>query len=120
MNKKVFISVPMHDRDDIHDVFAEIKIIEELVKKHFDDPGILCVNNAAVLAPPSKSENEVERRLFCLGKAIETLGECDALILGRDWDIAKGCCVEAYVAHKYGIDTYIAHSGDLYPCILNW
>lgn len=95
---KLFLSLPMHGRSN-KEIESEIEQMKEDAKNYFD-------NIEFVSAYTKEPIEEAEGRLWYLGRAIQMMEGCDAILLSRDYEDAKGCLVEKCVAEKYGLKVY--------------
>ena len=94
---RVMISQPMKGltREQIEEDRAKAVAILE-------SQGHTVVDSIVADTPP-KDSNEA---LFYLGKALEIMASCDAvLFLGGEWENARGCQIEHEACTKYGIKT---------------
>lgn len=101
---RIFISVGMKGRTDEEiqkDVNDAKEILEQYYARDFD---LEIVDNFI-----EKPENET-RRLYCLGEAIKTIGECDAVYFVEGWSNYNGCWVEHSVCDFYNIPVLYKHS----------
>lgn len=91
---KVFISQPMKDKTN-QEIEQERKEIIEKAEKYFGE--IEVINSFFKDAPHDA------KPLWLLGKALELLSTADVIVLGKDWENARGCRIEHECASKYGI-----------------
>ena len=110
--KRVFLSLPMSGRTD-EEIREQIKEMKFIVGKYYVENGninetISFVNGLDVCGnmPIIPKHKIVTEPLRYLGRDIEELSYCDAVVFGTNWDEARGCLVECYVAYKYGIPSY--------------
>lgn len=102
--KKIFISQTMNGKNEEEILAARNDIIAktsewcedevEVINSYFKDydPKNGCVP------------------LKYLAKALELLADADILVLGKDWELARGCRIEFYAAISYGISAYEINS----------
>lgn len=97
MAKKIFISVGMAGRDE-KDVLNDIsRAKHDLVWKVFGKE-VDVLHNYYCEAPADSG------RLYYLGEAIKTLGQCDACYFVTGWQKYKGCRAEYEICRLYGIE----------------
>lgn len=94
--KKCFISIPVtgHENTYIDDC---INIKAQLVKRYPNVEFITPIDVTMELNKPTS---------FYMGKDIEKVLECDALVSVHGWETSNGCRVERYTAEVYGITRY--------------
>ena len=97
--KKVFISVPMKDKTK-----EEIKNTISIMKcKAIEEAGIDVefINTIVQEKPPYNTNNEA---IWYLGKSIELLSQCDALVCLKEIESKyNGCIIEKEIAKRYGL-----------------
>ena len=112
--KRVFMSVPMHDRklDDINkDIRAAIQAFSKYKGLDIDGDEFEFINTMQT-GPGVSVPYE---RVWYLGKAIEKLATCDLVIFCEGWHRADGCRVENYIADTYDIPRYQYKDGKIVP-----
>ena len=96
-NKKVFVSMPMRNRNprDIrHSINKAWKIAMAMVGEPLD------LIDSVVKGVPYPDSNE---DIWYLGESIMRLSEADYIVIVRPNYEYNGCSVESVVAHRYGI-----------------
>lgn len=98
---KVFISVPMRGRTDeeILDDIEDAKCKLAMANSENDEP-IYYVDNFVKTAFEAGIKNY---SIWCLGRAIQKMSECDAIYFCPGWKKARGCLIERQVAIEYGL-----------------
>lgn len=91
---KVFISQPMKDKTN-QEIEQERKEIIEKVERYFGE--IELIDSFFKDAPHDA------KPLWFLGKSLELLSNANVIVLGKDWENAKGCRIEHECAIQYGI-----------------
>ena len=91
---KIFISQPMKDKTN-QEIEQERKKIIEKVEKYF--------GKVEVIDSFFKDAPHDAKPLWFLGKSLELLSNADVIVLGKDWENAKGCRIEHECAIQYGI-----------------
>ena len=91
---KVFISQPMKDKTN-QEIEQERKEIIEKAEKYFGE--IEVIDSLCKDAPHDA------KPLWFLGKSLELLSNADVIVLGKNWENARGCRIEHECAIQYGI-----------------
>lgn len=91
---KIFISQPMKDRTN-QEIEQERKEIIEKAEKYFGE--------IEVIDSFFKDAPHDAKPLWFLGKSLELLSNADVIVLGKDWEHARGCRIEHECAIQYGI-----------------
>lgn len=94
--KKCFISIPVTGHEDTY-IDDCITIKDKLTKKYPDVEFITPIDVTMELGKPTS---------FYMGKDIEQLIDCDAIVSVHGWETSKGCRVERYTAEVYGLSRY--------------
>ena len=100
--KKIFISVPMHDRAKA-DIEDDIKRLKGVCKGYFGDEEVLEFVDNHNFRPKKGVKHP---RPYCLGKAIQLLADCDLMVVIDRYDDclpAYGCQIERDVCNYYDI-----------------
>ena len=97
--KKVFLSVGFKDRDE-KEIRRRFGKLMRMWTMAFPDDEFEFVENYSEPGP------EDAGRLWYLGRAIQKLGDCDAVVFDNDYDNFTGCLTEEYVSEMYGIEKY--------------
>ena len=101
--KKIYISLPIAFQEDtvfvrneaakvyIHYLYdkEDYKIISPIDENHIDDKAL--GNHLAI-----------ERTAYYMGKDIEQVILCDAILMCPGWENSRGCRVEKFTAETYG------------------
>ena len=91
---KIFISQPMKDKTN-QEIEQERKEIIEKAEKYFGE--------IEVIDSFFKDAPHDAKPLWFLGKSLELLSNADVIVLGKDWENARGCRIEHECAIQYGI-----------------
>lgn len=91
---KIFISQPMKNRTN-QEIEQERKEIIEKAEKYFGE--------IEVIDSFFKDAPHDAKPLWFLGKSLELLSNADVIVLGKDWEHARGCRIEHECAIQYGI-----------------
>ena len=91
--KKVFISPPMANK-------SEEEIKEELNKRK---TALEQLNFEVVDTYIENSPNVKNIPLWCLGKSLAIMANCDIAYFCRGWQKARGCLIEYEAAVQYGL-----------------
>lgn len=90
---KVMISQPMNGRSKVEIERERKEIIEKFNKIHIE-----VIDTYFEEAPENCNKG-----VYYLAKSIEAMKDIDALIMCKDWRLARGCRIENQVAKEYGI-----------------
>ena len=99
---RVFVSLPMNGRteaeikDDIYRIVNKAMVGEPFTDAEF-------ITAYTTIEPDEGVKHD---RVWYLGRAIQMLSTCDAIIFSRDYHIANGCVIERRVAEMYFIPIY--------------
>lgn len=116
--KKIFVSVPMHGRK-LDDINSDIRKAADTFIKWNEDNAYYTddVEFVDTLAQYGSEQPVKNERIWYLGKALETLSDCDAIIFCPRYSDASGCIVEKIVANRYGLDSFIiGQCGNILNC----
>jgi len=101
--KKIYISLPIAFQEDtvfarneaakvyIHHFFdkEDYKIISPIDNNHIDDKAL-------------GNHLQIEKTAYYMGRDIEQVILCDAILMCPGWENSKGCKVEKFTAEIYG------------------
>ena len=112
--KKIFLSLPMSGRSD-EEIQSLISVMKSLflMKNPFDKgEEIVFVHNFQEMEVVTNTFDPLfgERKtpaLYYLGRAINKMAYCDAVLFSPGYQSARGCNVEFDVAHYYDIPIYV-------------
>ena len=105
--KKIYISLPIAFKEDtvmqrndeakeyIRKNFPEYDFYSPIDENHIDDEAL-------------GNHLEIDRTAYYMGKDIEAVILCDAILMcpGWDWEKSRGCLVEKYTAEIYKKDIF--------------
>ena len=94
---KVFISCPMKDRTK-EEIEKTIQDMKNEAKKVLGD--VEFINTIVEEKPPYNTNNEA---IWYLGKSIQILSQCEALVCLKNIDKYNGCFIEKEVAKRYNL-----------------
>lgn len=106
MKKKIYISLPIafqedtvYKRNECAKTYLEMKYpkydyVSPIDSNHIDDEAL--GNHLAL-----------ERTAYYMGKDIEQVILCDAILMCPGWENSKGCQCERFVAEMYGKEVLI-------------
>ena len=94
MKTKLYVSLPISGR-----ALDEVKKEADLVRKRWES------ENIQVVTPFDVCRGYQDYN-YCMGKDIETILNCDGIILCKDWEKSKGCNAEYAIALIYGKKVY--------------
>lgn len=99
MTKKVFVSLPMRDRD-LDVIHQDMTDILEMVQTNFVED----VELIDTIWPHGPSSGDVhDESVWYLGKSIKALSEADIVVFHPGWRSARGCIIEHMVCAMYNI-----------------
>ena len=100
--KKIYVSLPMSIMpNDIGKRYLDlVKYIKTLDKyKDYEIIGPIDIEHYI------NNDNIHEHSYsYCIGKDVENIIECDAIIMGLGWENGPGCRIEHFVAQTYNKD----------------
>lgn len=96
MKKKYFISIPITGMEEQSRVLCK-EYKEKLLQKYDD---------IDVITPFEINTKKDMPDSYYMGRDIERLMECDAIISCDGWQKSKGCQVERFTANIYGLRIY--------------
>lgn len=105
--KKIYISLPIAFQEDT--VFKRNEEAKEYVKKNFPDYEFISpIDENKIDSEALKNHLEIEKMAYYMGKDVERVILCDAILMcpGWDWEKSRGCRVEKYVAEIYGKEIF--------------
>ena len=104
--KRVFLSLPMSGRSD-EDVLKDLKVMRGIVRNSDTFAwGAKPIDNFDTEIPQQFVEAVDRPSLLYLGKAIQIMSSCDAILMGYGWNMARGCRAEHQIALDYGIPVF--------------
>ena len=101
MNKKIYISLPIAFQEDtvyernndakqyVRNNYPEYKIVSPIDTNHIDDEAL-------------GNHLQIEKTAYYMGRDIENVILCDAILMCPGWKNSKGCKVEKFTAETYG------------------
>lgn len=102
--KKIYLSLPMTVMpNDIGKRYLELKNYVDSLSKYKDYIKIGPINIDRFITNPNYTEKYLSYS-YCIGKDIENVINCDAIIMGRGWEKGPGCRVEHFTAQTYNKD----------------
>lgn len=101
--KKIYISLPIAFQEDtvyqrnsdakayIQQNYKKYEAVSPIDTNHIDDEAL-------------GNHLEIEKTAYYMGKDIEQVILCDAILMCPGWENSKGCKCEKYVAETYGTE----------------
>ena len=101
MNKKIYISLPIAFQEDtvyernndakqyVRNNYPEYEIVSPIDTNHIDDEAL-------------GNHLQIEKTAYYMGRDIENVILCDAILMCPGWENSKGCKVEKFTAEIYG------------------
>ena len=96
--KKLFVSLPMRDRD-IEDIRSDMVTITNFISFQLDEQYEL-INTLIDDKPPTDIEDP---GVWYLGRSISMLSQADLVVFDASWREARGCIIEHMVCALYNI-----------------
>lgn len=100
--KKVFVSMPMRDKERSEIVPAQKKALSAL--------------NAYLGKPLMLIETFIDDKaspLECLGESIKRMSNADYVLFSEGWENSRGCRVEYECAKEYGLKIFFENEGNI-------
>lgn len=99
--KKIYLSLPMTVMPkDIKERYIELSEYVSKLPKYKDYIQVGPINIQSYLNIPGYKEVSMKYST-CMGKDIENVIDCDAIIMGRHWEKGPGCRLEHKAAKIY-------------------
>lgn len=99
--KKLFISQPMNGKTDEEILKEREKAIQSAERELGENVSVIDT------FIKENAPEEVNARLWYLGKSLEFLAEADVAYFAKGWENARGCKMEHKCAVEYGIEIVI-------------
>ena len=99
--KKIYISLPIAFQEDT--VYERNDAAKEYLKKKYKKyEWVSPIDSNHIDDEALGNHLAIERTAFYMGRDIEQVILCDAILMCPGWENSKGCKVEKYVAETYG------------------
>lgn len=103
MKKKIYISLPIAYHED--DVYERNEKAKRYVEENLEEYDWLSpIDNNHIDDDALGNHLQIERTAYYMGKDVEQVILCDAILMCPGWLESKGCKVEMFVAQTYGKD----------------
>ena len=96
--RKIFISCPMKNRTK-EEIENTIELMKNTAKKELGNE-VEFINTIVQDKAPYETNNQA---IWYLGKSIEILSQCQAIVCLKDVDNYNGCFIEKEIAKRYGL-----------------
>ena len=106
--KKIYISLPIAFQEDT--VFARNETAKLYIHHMFNKEDYLIVSpieNNHIDDEALGNHLAIERTAYYMGRDIEQVILCDAILMCPGWENSKGCQCERFVAEMYGKEVLI-------------
>ena len=101
IKKKIYISLPIAFQEDtVYDRNNQAKEYLNKYYKHYDYVSPIDSNHIDDEA--LGNHLAIERTAYYMGRDIEQVILCDAILMCPGWENSKGCKVEKFTAETYG------------------
>ena len=99
--KKIYISLPIAFQEDT--VYERNDAAKEYLKKKYKKyEWVSPIDSNHIDDEALGNHLAIERTAFYMGKDIEQVILCDAILMCPGWENSKGCKVEKFTAETYG------------------
>lgn len=103
MRKKIYISLPIAYHED--DVYERNQKAKDYVKNEYPEYDVISpIDTNHIDEKALGNHLQIERTAYYMGKDVEQVILCDAILMCPGWMESKGCKVEMCVAQTYGKD----------------
>lgn len=99
--KKLFISQVMNGKSK-----DEIMELRRKIQAYADEHEYSIANSYITEPCPARLQGD-NRGIWYLGKSLEILAECDAILMTPGSENARGCKIERQVAESYGLKVIV-------------
>ena len=101
MKKKIYISLPIAFQEDT--VYERNEEAKRYLKTHYKSYDYVSpIDSNKIDEEALGNHLELERTAYYMGKDIEQVILCDAILMCPGWENSKGCKVEKFTAETYG------------------
>ena len=104
--KKIYISLPIAFQEDT--VYVRNEEAKAYLKKHYKKYEWVSPIDANHIDEEALGNHRaIERTAYYMGRDIEQVILCDAILMCPGWENSKGCKCEKFVAEIYGKEVLI-------------
>ena len=112
MKKKIYISLPIAFNEDT--VYQRNQEAKDYLFNRFSNryEWISPIDNNHIDAEDLATHLQIGKTAYYMGRDIEQVILCDAILMCPGWENSKGCQCEKFVAEMYGKEILIMNKGD--------
>ncbi len=105
MKKTIYISLPISNHEDT--VFERNEYAKKYIKTFFPNYDYYSpIDENNITEKDLIDHTRKDKMAHYMGKDIEAVIMCDAILMCTGWENGKGCKVEKYTAEIYGKNIY--------------
>ena len=109
--KKIYISLPIAFKEDT--VYVRNEEAKAYLKKHYKKCEWVSPIDANHIDEEALGNHlAIERTAYYMGRDIEQVILCDAILMCPGWENSKGCQCEKFVAEMYGKEILYMKKGE--------
>lgn len=112
MKKKIYISLPIAFNEDT--VYQRNQEAKDYLFNRFSNryEWISPIDNNHIDEEDLANHLQIGKTAYYMGRDIEQVILCDAILMCPGWENSKGCQCEKFVAEMYGKEILIMNKGD--------
>lgn len=112
MKKKIYISLPIAFHEDT--VYQRNQEAKDYLFNKFSNryEWVSPIDNNHIDEEDLANHLQIGKTAYYMGRDIEQVILCDAILMCPGWENSKGCQCEKFVAEMYGKEILIMNKGD--------
>lgn len=112
MKKKIYISLPIAFHEDT--VYQRNQEAKDYLFNRFSNryEWVSPIDNNHIDEEDLANHLQIGKTAYYMGRDIEQVILCDAILMCPGWENSKGCQCEKFVAEMYGKEILIMNKGD--------
>lgn len=112
MKKKIYISLPIAFHEDT--VYQRNQEAKDYLFNRFSNryEWVSPIDNNHIDDEDLATHLQIGKTAYYMGRDIEQVILCDAILMCPGWENSKGCQCEKFVAEMYGKEILIMNKGD--------
>ena len=112
MKKKIYISLPIAFHEDT--VYQRNQEAKDYLFNRFSNryEWVSPIDNNHIDEEDLANHLQIGKTAYYMGRDIEQVILCDAILMCPGWENSKGCQCEKFVAEMYGKEVLIMNKGD--------
>ena len=113
MKKKIYISLPIAFREDT--VYQRNQEAKDYLFNKFSNryEWVSPIDNNHIDEEDLTNHLQIGKTAYYMGRDIEQVILCDAILMCPGWENSKGCQCEKFVAEMYGKEILIMNKGEV-------